>query len=518
MLSAVDRLKYSAERCFDKIAIVCGEQRLTYASMFTAIQASAEMLSRIGVKKGSKVAICQRNSASFFINFYAIMALGGCAVLLNWRLTGRELREAVLSTGCSVVISDPGFLEALSSEEKGTDRILFENTIPVPATALGVADEELFDNQKALSSVNEKNFVHLEPDDDALIFFTGGSTGVPKAAVHSCKGLSYWVDATLNNEWIVCSDDIMFNAAPLFHLGGMQASYFALCSGATLVLRSESFNAGSVLDILEAEKVTQVNLIPQTLVLSLLDEWRIKKRDLSSVRLALLMGGAAREEYAASAFEMFENADVIHPYGMSELAATAIIRHSREDFEQYPERRLSVGRVGLGSRIKLVDEEGNLVPEGSPGRVFGKADCMMKGYLNHEMHFDEEGYFDTGDIMRRDADGYLYYVGRNKLMVKTGGENVYCNEVEQTIRLHPAITDCVVFGLPDRKWGEAVSAAVEPKPGHTITPEEIIEHCRESAAHYKQPRNVFIVEKLPLNPAGKVLIDEVLELLQLDAE
>lgn len=512
MISALDRLIYSAKRCFDKTAIVYGERRISYASLLAAVKSSSAYLASLGVKKGDMVAICQRNSPSFLINFYAIMSRGACAAMLNWRLTIEELYQAVALTDASIVICDSNSLEAFLGKENDTD-FLQSNRNLVPATEWGVALANCFCGFDTDTATDCDWVTPVEPDDAALVFFTGGSTGTPKAAVHSHESLANWHTSTLNNDWTVLSSDVTYNAAPLFHLGGMQIAYFTISVGATLVLSGDSFDAESALDTIASENVTQVNAIPQTLILSFREEIEHRKRELESVRVVLLLGGAIREEYIYDAFNIFPNTDIVHAYGMSELAATTIMRHTQKSFAEHHERRLSVGRIGLSSRIKLLDDTGRMVSDGVPGRVFGKADCMMKGYLHHEVNFDDEGYFDTGDIMLRDAQGYYYYVGRSKLMIKTGGENVYCNEVESVIRQNLAVFNCVVFGLPDEKWGEAVSAAVELKPGFALSAEQLINHCRERAAHYKQPRNVFIVDKLPINPAGKILIGDVLGLL-----
>lgn len=503
MISIVEHLDYAAYRYFDKDAVVQGGTRLSYADFVQRVDAAKRLLVGRGVSYGDSVALLEENTPSLLVWFYAVMCTGARAVLLNRRLTIGELAYDYSNASCSGIVYGQNYIghahRILDVQTKEMGGRLDRGPFAL------VADIGESEAPQVNGSVCELASVcPLASDDDAFVLFTGGSTGRPKAAVFSHGNLANWIDSKLCSDWNVVPQDVLLLSAPLYHMSGLDAAFSALSTGATLVLSGAHFDADEQLDLIEKECVTKAIVVPVTSIELLASANQKRMRDLSSVSAAVMEGSAASDELLSKAFDVFPNAAVLYSYGMTENAVATNIRHTREEWMAHPERHLSIGRPALYSRVNLVDEEGRPVPNGTPGRVLGRSPCMCRGYTNTDLPFNADGWFDTGDVMRRDSDGYLYFVGRTKLMIKTGGENVFAGEVESVIREHPAVFNCIVFGVPNKKWGEAVVAAVQLRAGHAISERDIIGYCRSQIAHYKQPQHVYFLEELPLNLAGKV--------------
>lgn len=275
----------------------------------------------------------------------------------------------------------------------------------------------------------------------------------------------------------------------------------------------ENFDADVIAQTIEKERVTQMSLIPPT-VLNRFSEIRQKKTlDLSSVRILQLAGGVCDEPTLELAFQLMPNVICVNALGSSENAAYLANPFSKEDF--YANRQIyrSVGKPQIFYDVKLVKEDGTEASVNEPGEMYGRGLAMMSGYLNREDTFTADGWFPTGDVLRRDEDGNYFFCTRSKDMIKCGGENIYAVEVENAIVSNPKVKQCAVVGIPDKQWGEIVAAAVVLQPGEECAPQELIDYCKKKIASYKKPKVVCFVNQLPVTGVGKVNKEAVKKLL-----
>lgn len=275
---------------------------------------------------------------------------------------------------------------------------------------------------------------------------------------------------------------------------------------------SEKFDPDAIIEDCERYQVTQMVLIPPNIIYSIADSPLMSSDKLSSVRLCIVAGGAADSTVVGKIFDTFENASIYLNYGSSENSITLGHIMSRKDFKQKPWRIKSVGIANMASFVRLLDENGNEVPTGEVGEAWGKSPAQMKYYLGRDSNA-VNGWIPTGDLFRKDEDGYFYFVSRKKNMIKSGGESVYAEEVECVLKQHPDIKDCIVFGLPDRTYGDAVAAAIVPEVGKSLVGEEIVDFVKDRIASYKKPRKLFYVDEFPLTAAGKIARGEFTETL-----
>lgn len=276
----------------------------------------------------------------------------------------------------------------------------------------------------------------------------------------------------------------------------------ALSAGASFVM-SEKFDPEGIIEDCEEYQITQVALIPPTIIYRIAAAKNMDRDKLRSVRLCIMAGGPTDPETADKVFDTFPNTVLYLNYGSSENAITLGHVMSREDCRKHPWMLKSSGINNMASAIRLLDDDGNEVENGKAGEAWGKSPCQLKAYIGEELR-SKDGWIPTGDIFRKDEDGYYYFVCRKKNMIKSAGENVYSEEVENIIKKHPAVQDCIVFGYPHKEYGELVAAAVVLKSGVTISGSDLISYCRTQMASYKKPRKIYFLKELPTAATGKI--------------
>jgi acyl-CoA synthetase (AMP-forming)/AMP-acid ligase II len=337
---------------------------------------------------------------------------------------------------------------------------------------------------------------------------SGGTTGAPKAVIQNQAGVQSnaatfmaLLRHTRTPRFLLCS--------PMTHAAGIM-SFHLLALGGTIYLMQRP-DLPKVVDLIETEKITMLMLTP-TSIYSLLALPGIRQRDCSSLKYLMFGAAPMSVEKLREAIEVFGPV-MMQCYGQTE-ASTALTCMLPEEYAEIVanpalEHRLqSCGRATPFSSVAVMDEHGKLLPPGERGELVARSGMVMRGYWNAaELDADVSkfGWHHTGDVGYRDEDGYIYIVDRIRDLIITGGFNVFPSDVEQVIWSHPAVQDCAVIGVPDDKWGEAVKAVIELKPGATVTEAEIIELCKARLGSVKAPKTVDIWESLPRSPVGKVL-------------
>jgi fatty-acyl-CoA synthase len=480
-----------------------GETR-TYATMLERIEATTAALRFGGVRHGDRVAYLGLNHPAFFETMFASARLGAIFVPLNFRLTGPELSFIVNDAGVHTLVVDDlhrGLIDAVR-DELPCRRYLSSEAEASGWTTLAAAIAEAGGAGASGSGAHSAPAEPVDPDEVAVIMYTSGTTGSPKGAMLTHANL-WWnnVIALLLTDML--EDDVSLVVAPLFHIGGLNVTTLqAWMKGAENVLH-RSFDPGRFIEDIARYDVTIAFAVP-AMLLFVSQHPDFADADLTTVR-SFVCGGAPVPESLIKLY-IGRGIQINQGYGLTETAPCVSFLT--------PEHALaklgSAGRAPMFIDLRLEDADGEAVTEpDARGEICVRGPNVMKGYWNRPeataAAIDPEHWFHTGDVGYLDADGFLYVADRIKDMVITGGENVYPAEVESILYAHPDVADVAVIGLPDERWGEAVTAVVVLKPDVSLTLEELREYAGQRLARYKLPSRLEIIDVLPRNPAGKVL-------------
>jgi long-chain acyl-CoA synthetase len=475
----------------ENVAIKLDDFELSYAALDGASSLAAGWLKDLGVGPGDRVGIMLPNIPQFPILYYGVLRLGGIVVPMNPLLKEREVEFYLSDSGAKVLFGWEGVAgEAAPGAEAA-------------GTAFEVVDGDF--SQKLASHHPAPEMVERESDDTAVLLYTSGTTGKPKGAELTHSNLLSNVEATVAL-FDGGTDDVIFGGLPLFHsFGQMCGLNAAMTSGAALTLIPR-FDPTKALEVLQRDKVTVMQGVP-TMYVALLQHPEHGQYDTSTLRLCV-SGGASLPVEVLRGFEKDFDAILLEGYGLSETSPVASFNHADRE-----RKAGSIGTPIAGVEMRLIDSDWNDVAEGEIGEIAIKGPNVMKGYWNRPDATEEairDDWFRTGDLAKRDEDGYYFIVDRAKDMIIRGGYNIYPREVEEVLYEHPAVAEAAVVGVPDAEYGEEVGAAITLKPGATVTADEIGEFVKERIAAYKYPRIVwFIDEGLPKGPTGKILKREI---------
>jgi long-chain acyl-CoA synthetase len=470
-----------AARCFaQRTALVSETGRSTFRELYDRVAGLAALLDRRGVSKGDRLALLLPNGPEYIELVYACSRLGAIAVPLNTRLSATEI-DRVLADA-----TPRGLIRHSSMPDP---------TTPVPWQV--VLDQEPMDVGTDLPPV-----AIYDPDAVLALIYTSGTTGRPKGVALTHTNAMADVDHV--NYWMPYRESgVYLHAAPMFHIADFPLMFAGPAVGATQVTIPK-FSAESFCAMVERERVTHTVLVPT--MINLLTQYPdLDAHDLGSLEVLGYGGSPMAPELMRRTREVLPQVKLVQVYGLSETGFLTGLR----DHEHTEPRLLSCGRPCPGVDLHVVDEWGQELATGDSGEIVTRGANVMRGYWNDPqdtLAAFRNGMFRTGDLGYQDADGYVYIQDRMKDMIVSGGENVYSGEVEAVLYAHPAVREAAVFGIPDPKWGELVMACVVLKPGHTLTVEDLIAHCRLSLASYKVPRRVeFSDTDLPKNGSGKIL-------------
>jgi acyl-CoA synthetase (AMP-forming)/AMP-acid ligase II len=494
-------------------------ERWTFEDHFRRAAALAHLLTERGIGAGDRVGIGMRNYPEWAQAFWACQAIGAVAVTLNAWWTGEELEYALADSGARAAVLDGERLQRLEPHL---------DTLPL-ATVLGVRDAagspraELLDDVLA-SYLGNAALTDELPDVEvprlapATIMYTSGTTGRPKGAVathlnHVTNLGNSLLAAAVGARLAAAaapvaageaSQPVALQTFPLFHIGGLTGLYVLTAMGAKIVLMYR-WDVAEALRLMESEGVGSLSGVPMV-VRQLLEHARQQGRDLPTLGGIASGGAPVPPDLIDSIGSQFQRR--VAPgngYGLTETTS-AVITNGGSD---YFERPHSIGRPVPVAEVRVVDDQGRDLADDEIGELWIKGPNVVQGYWNKPEATAEsftDGWFHTGDLGYRDADGFYYVVDRKKDMVIRGGENVYCAEVEAVLFLHPDVQDAAVIGLPHRELGEEVTAVVEPRPGRSIDVDDLQGFVAGRLARFKVPSRVIVIdEPLPRTATGKVL-------------
>ncbi len=510
----LNRVLRRAVRYFpNNTATIFDGRRQTYRELGHRAQAFAACLSSLGIRRNDRVAIYLLNSSQFLETVYACFEIGAVVVPLNTRLAADELVFIINDAECKTFITDK-LLQPMASG--------FKNRLEGIEHFIAIGGGEGFSDYEALIAKHINEDFQSPTDDDqsdeglAGLFYTSGTTGLPKGVMLSHRNL--WMNALHTLATRAPEPGLNFlHAAPMFHLATFPAVINITINGGIHTIL-QRFDLKAMMELIESAKVTSTVLVP-TMVNFLINHPDFSKHDLSSLRRITYGAAPMPVELLKSAMKLLPNAEFGQGYGQTEssplLTSLQHEDHITEGEERLTRRLASCGRPVVGVEVEILKDDGTFAAPGEVGEVIARGPNVMMGYWKRPEETAatlRDGWLHTGDMATTDEDGYIYLVDRKKDMIISGGENVYSSEVENVVYQHPAIHEAAVIGVPDHKWGEAVTAIVTVKSGAALSETELIEFCASRLADYKVPKRIEIREgELPKSGTGKIMKKELRE-------
>jgi long-chain acyl-CoA synthetase len=475
----------------DLPAIKQGETILSYGSLDAAAARFATILRRRGVKAGDRVAMIMPNVIYFPIVYYAILRAGAIVVPMNPLLKAGEITYTWNDSGAKLAVVFPLFAEEAvkAASVTGTEVII---TVP------GDWDAELARTEPT------EQVAACTGADTAVILYTSGTTGQPKGAELSHDNLRSNVGTTIETLLPMAPGEVIFGGLPLFHSFGQTVGLNAAIAGGACLTLLPKFDGEQALSIIDRDRVSVFLGVP-TMYMGLLAVKDKARFDTTALQVAA-SGGASLPVEVLHKVEQTFGITLLEGYGLSETSPVASFNH--------PDRPTKPGSVGIpirGVEFALHDENDNDVAEGEIGEIVIRGENVMKGYWSRPEATDEAmrgGWFHSGDLARRDQDGFYFIVDRKKDMINRSGYNVYPREVEEILYAHPAVAEAAVFGVPDAMCGEEVAALVTLKEGASATEDELRDYVKGQIAAYKYPR-IIRFGPIPKGPTGKILKREI---------
>jgi long-chain acyl-CoA synthetase len=476
------------------------EQTFSYAQVDEISGRVATSLRNLGVGRGDKVAVQLPNLPHFLFAYFAILKAGAVMVPLNPLLRAPEVSYHLHDSESRLLIT----FETFAEEAVKGAADLPTYVVNLPGNDQRPEGTKHFDELYFADDTGD-----IEPtnaDDTAVIIYTSGTTGKPKGA--ELTHFQLFMNCTVAGELFeIRDDDVGMAVLPMFHVFGLSSVLnVTVRYGGSLVLVPR-FDAKTVVDELAHHRCTIFSGVP-TMYFALLQA-DTEGHDLSALRVGVSGGAAIPGEVIRAFEEKFPGVVILEGYGLSETASTTTFNINAEQ-----RKVLSIGKPIWGVEVRVVDEDDNELPPGTDnvGEIVIRGHNVMKGYYKKPEATAEafrDGWFHTGDLAYRDEDGYFFIVDRKKDLVIRGGYNVYPREIEEVLFDHPGVAAAAVIGKPDEKLGQEVLAFVVAKEGVKLTSDELIAHCKERLAAYKYPREVRVIDELPMGPTGKVLKKEL---------
>ncbi|HVM07990.1 MAG TPA: class I adenylate-forming enzyme family protein [Acidimicrobiales bacterium] len=506
----------------DEDFIVYGDRRISFGDFVDlANSVSATLADEYGVGRGDRVAVLSANNPEWCLAFWGTVDLGAILVGLNGWWKTDEILYGLEDSGSKILVADKGRFERIKDDLDSLKDLEAVFLADCTAADVGLDGDprihtfdELLQRRGAGMPTSE-----IAEDDEAVIFYTSGTTGRPKGAISTHRSMISNLMGTLYssmsgamiNPGATTIDPTGKNASlltsPLFHVSGCHSGLVVgMLAGIKIVIPVGKFEPDKAMQLIQDEKITVWATVP-TMVWRVVEHPARDQYDLSTVTAVAYGGSPSAAELQKRIHETFPNVkSTSNAYGLTE-SSSAVTVNSGKDNAERPD---SVGRPLPVIEIKIVDADGSEVPVGATGEVWVRGPHIMPGYWNKpdatRETITEDGWLKTGDVGHVDDEGFLYITDRAKDMIIRGGENVYCVEIENRLIEHPKIAEAAIIGVPHPTLGEEVKAVVRVEDGESMTEDEVRQWVGETLANFKVPAYVeFATDKLPRNPSGKLL-------------
>ena len=472
-----------------------GDRTTTFAEMEERSRRIAALLGELGITKGDRIAWIGKNADLYFQLFYAAARIGVVMAPIGWRLAPVEMAYILNDTGARVVFAGKDFgtvARALQAELPGVAHVIDEDAA-----------------RTAIAASPALAITPAVPEDAALQLYTSGTTGHPKGVVLCQRNFFGLRKPALEAglpwaQWD--ADEAILVCMPCAHIGGTGLGVMAFSGGVRAIIQSEFTAEGALHGV--AQGITRFFIVPAALQM-LIQHPLAQATDFSRLRYVLYGAAPIPLDLLREAVTTIPNAQFMQCYGMTETTGTICILPPSDHDMAGNARMRSAGHAAPGVEIRIVDDAGNVLPNGQVGEIETRSSNNMLQYWNlpdaTARTMNAQGWVRTGDAAYLDEDGYVFIQDRIKDMIITGGENVYPAEVESAIYGHPDVAEVAVIGIPDARWGEAVKACIVPKPGHSVDADSVIAWARSRIAGFKVPKSIDIIDALPRNPTGKIM-------------
>lgn len=493
MLTVGLALEGSAQRYQDKVALIFGDQSLTYRELNQRANQMGNAFLNQGLKPGDRVALLLPNGLSMAEAYFGLAKAGLVGVPLNLRWQPGEIVYAIQDAQVSMILADKDFASMLE-QAAGSLSVFYTGGI------LEKPDSDW--DALCRSASSQAPVVTVSEDDPWVIVYTSGTTGKPKGAVRSHYS-NVIIALSLVSELGITAHDVGFAILPMFHVNSMWFVTLSMAVGATCVIYPHrAFHPGHVIAEMNDHRVTYSMFVPSLLTF-LADAVEQGKIDPHALRVMMTSSAPLDSTLRDRILNGFPNVELYDLYGSTEYGAVTLIRHEIGGVLG------SVGYPAIGQEIRILGDEGQKVPLGDVGEVYVRGPSLMSEYWRKpeatQESFDADGYLTVGDMGYMTPEGILFLVDRKSDMIIVAGENVYPTEVENVLLSDPAVALAAVVGIADSRRGERVIAMVVAREGHTVDPERLKSRCHEQLADYKRPYAIEVVEELPMGPAAKVV-------------
>jgi acyl-CoA synthetase (AMP-forming)/AMP-acid ligase II len=493
----------NAVRFPDVVAYWHGHRSVTHAQLRDRAVGLVSAMAAAGVRRQDRIAVLSRNSIEFGELNAAAQLSGIIMATINFRLSAPEMADALRRVAPSIVFCTEEFMPVIADSVAGMPSGPMLVTIGGQARPGITGYQRFIEGGLGKDSGGEPEFV-ARPDDIAYLLFTSGTTGASKCCILGQREMRRVV-FTMNNEMRCGRTDRGLINMPMFHFGALAIVGGLHARGGTVVLQQQ-FDAADAVRLIADERITVLHLAP-VMLSALLDEVSDRSA-VESVRTVVYSAAPMTAAILRRALAVLPDAGFLNLYGQTEVIVSGLPRELHIlDEPNAAERLSSVGFPFPGTRVRVVDEHGGVVPVGQAGEILVRSDSMFRGYWQDAAATQaalQDGWCRTGDMGRLDGRGLLYLMDRKKDVIISGGENIYSPEVEDAVCAVDGIAACAVVGVPDDRWGEAVCAVVVPGSGAAPTLATVQEGVRQRLARYKVPRRLVLVADLPVLVSGKV--------------
>lgn len=508
-------LEHTAGKWPEREALVFGKRRYNFREVLEMSEQCAAGLAHHGLGKGDRMALIMPNWTEFVVAYFAAARLGAILVPLNVRYRRHELEYMLRNSGAKIVVTcasfgDFDFIELLKEVRPTLPELAHIVVVGQPQGGPGLISWESLLNEAPQAGLPP---LSLDPKEDLfIILYTSGTTGQPKGVMLTHYNLV--TNGLMMAEGLRSTEqDRYLVAVPLFHIFGISACVLAAYgSGACLVLL-DLFSAGAALALVDQERITIHNGVPTMFILEL-NHPNFDNFDLSSLRTGIIAAAPAAPEIIRR-IRTEIGCDVVSSYGLTETSPCLTMTRFEDDDQTRSE---TVGRPLPTVEIKIVNDDGEELPQGEAGELVCRSSGVMKGYYKLSeataAALDRDGWFYTGDLATIDTAGNIRIVGRKKEMINRGGFKVYPREVEDFYYRHPAVLEVAVVGVPDPVLGEKTMVCVKLKPGQQVEAGELREFLRGKLADFKLPDYVRFVSEFPMTSSGKIKKVQLKEELQ----
>jgi long-chain acyl-CoA synthetase len=490
---AAEVLDQTAARQPQKTAIITKGEELTFAALNRRVHALAGHLQNAGVKQGERVGVLLPNCAAIPLSYFATQKIGAVTVILDARLKGKELQGVLRDADLKLLIVHSHLLAEVQEA--------FDKMAAVALWIVGGDGEQSFEKRYAMPATPAAP--RLKADDDALILYTSGTTGEPKGVVLSYRNLAQY-PMVMDRLGITDASTMRGCILPMSHIVGPVVCNELAQRGYTLVI-FDQINPVTLLEGIQRHRVTVFESVPIVFQL-LLGVKNLASYDTGSVKIAAMMGTSIPLPLLRAFQTAQPHIKVIQGYGLTETSPMITLVEP----DNAEAKMGSIGRAVPGVEVKIVDESGRELAVGETGEIITRGPHVMKGYFRKAAATAERirgDWLYTGDVGKREADGYYYYLGRRDDMIITGGLNVYPAEVENMIYTYPGVQETIVFAIPDSKRGQVLGAAVVARPGSQVNEKELLAFLRANLANFKVPDRIVVRDSLPRTSSGKTLRD-----------